>query len=138
MICPGKGQYRDKIKSLALKVKNLEFIDSVHFNDIDKYFKNAKIFISTSIYEGFPNTFVQAAKNSTPIVSLNINPDNILNDFFIGFHSQNFAQLKDDLKTLLYDKQLYNKISNNSYEYAKDNHNIEKIGQQFEDILLNF
>ncbi len=135
MICPGDGLYKKYISLSASKVKNLEFIDKVPFSEIDEYFKKAKIFISTSIHEGFPNTFVQAAKNSTPIISLNINPDNILDNYEMGLNSITFENLKIGLRNLLNDKKLYAQLSNNAYRYAKENHDIEKIKLEYEQIF---
>lgn len=137
MVCPGNGEYKNHIRSLAFKVENIKFVDEVPFNEIDNYFKSAKLFVSTSIHEGFPNTFVQAAKNSTPIISLNINPDNILNDFEIGLNPLTFDRLKEALKNLLNDKKLYNKLSNNAYSYAKQNHDIKNIKLEYEKLIQN-
>ncbi|MEK6974157.1 MAG: glycosyltransferase family 4 protein [Nanoarchaeota archaeon] len=135
MICPGNTSYKESIKEIAINAKNLKFIDEVPFNNIDEYFKKAKLFVSTSVHEGFPNTFVQAAKNGTPIISLNINPDNILDGHKIGFHSKNFENLKKDISCLLNDKKLYKKISSNALLYAKENHDITVIKKQYESLL---
>ena len=38
----------------------------------------SKILINTSSFEGFPNTFVQAWANGVPVISLKVDPDNII------------------------------------------------------------
>ena len=88
MICPsvtGKEEYHKKIKKMAKKIKNLIFIDKVPFNEIQNYFNDAKIFVNTSEHEGFPNTFLQAGIGKTPILSLNVNPDNFIKKYDCGF-----------------------------------------------------
>jgi glycosyltransferase involved in cell wall biosynthesis len=129
--------YFKKIKNEASKVQNLQFIDYVFFNEIDNYFLRAKVFINTSRTEGFPNTFVQAAKNKTPILSLNINPDGILEKYKIGINaSGSFEALKKGLSKLFENQDLWNKMSENAYKYAKENHDIKKIIEEDKKILV--
>lgn len=130
MIMPESGdkKFFKNIKEKAKKISNLKFIDYVPFNKIDDYFLKAKIFINTSRTEGFPNTFVQAAKNKTPILSLNVNPNGMFEKFNIGkCANNNFEQLKIDLKEFLENKELWQEMSENCYKYAKKNHDIKKI-----------
>ena len=40
--------------------------------------RNAAILLSTADEEGFPNTFLQAWSSGTPVVSLKVDPDRII------------------------------------------------------------
>lgn len=125
-----------KIQSKAENIRNLKFIEKVHFKDIDKYFKQAKVFVNTSKDEGFPNTFVQAAKNKTPILSLNVDPDNFIRKHRCGFYCENsFEKLKNRLETILTDKKLYNLHSKNAFFYAKSVHDIKKLVIQWKRLI---
>lgn len=127
-----------EIQKKSKEIENLIFIKYVPFKNIDKYFCQSKIFINTSIYEGFPNTFIQALKFGTPIISLNINPDNFLTEYRCGFYCNNdFSSLKKNTKKLLENRQLYQKYSENAFKYAKKNHDIQKIGKKWEKALFN-
>ncbi|MEW6108619.1 MAG: glycosyltransferase family 4 protein [Nitrospirota bacterium] len=139
MVCPVSNDvmYFEEIKSLAAQLSNLEFIDYVPFNGIDDYFLKAKIFINTSRDEGFPNTFIQAFKSRTPVLSMNVNPDGILEKFDIGRCANGrFEQLKIGLENLLKDNQLWQKLSQNAYEYAESKHNIKKIIEADKKMIL--
>ena len=68
----------EDISQQSKKISNLNLIEKVPFRKINSFFSRAKLFINTSIFEGFPNTFVQAAMNGTPIISLNVNPEKFL------------------------------------------------------------
>jgi glycosyltransferase involved in cell wall biosynthesis len=121
-------EYGLTISDRARGVSNVEFISGVPFFEIDKYFSNAKIFVNTSKYEGFPNTFVQASMHGVPIISLNVNPDRILNEYSIGFFALNNPdRLKNDLELLLNNHEQYYKYSENAYNYAKEKHSIDAI-----------
>ncbi|MGH7166157.1 MAG: glycosyltransferase, partial [Nitrospiraceae bacterium] len=49
------------VRERAGTLTNLTVHEDVPLSDMDQYFEQAKLFINTSTYEGFPNTFVQAA-----------------------------------------------------------------------------
>ena len=109
------------------KILNLKFIEKVPFEKINVYFTQAKLFINTSTYEGFPNTFVQATMNGTPIISLNVNPDKFLDKYNCGYCvNGSLKKLTQYTKKLLTGKKLWSKISHNAYQYAQKNHDIEK------------
>ncbi|GAH66051.1 unnamed protein product, partial [marine sediment metagenome] len=106
MICTKKDDvsYWNSIRKKAQKISNVVFYEYIPFNLIENFFKESKIFINTSIYEGFPNTFIQALKYKTPILSLNVNPDNILKKYKIGFScNDDYNKLINNLSTLLED-----------------------------------
>jgi len=119
------------IQKKTSKLKNLTFIEKVSFNEIDKYFKKAKMFINTSDYEGFPNTFIQAAKNKVPILSLNVNPDDFLNNNDCGFCVNDLEKMEKKIRELWNDKKIRERLGENAYRYAKNNHNIEKNAKMF-------
>jgi len=109
------------------KIPNLHFIEKVPLSQINRYYAKAKLFINTSTFEGFPNTFVQATMNGTPIISLNVNPDNFLNKYKCGYCAiGDFTKLVNYTKVLLNNKTIYKKFSQNAYKYALNNHNIDR------------
>lgn len=131
MICPQATSYKklhNLINFKSKKLPNLEFIDFIPFNRIGKYFQEALIFINTSSQEGFPNTFIQAAMYKTPIISLNVNPSKFLTKYECGFIcNDDYKILNENLKELITNHQLYQKMSNNAYIYVKKNHDIKVI-----------
>ncbi len=139
MIMPkSKKEIWEKIYKRIKNTKNIEFLERIPFHKIDNYFKKAKIFLNTSKYEGFPNTFVQACKNGTPIVSLNVNPDNFLEKYKCGFFCKNDVNLmKDQINILLKNKKIYQEKSRNIFNYAKENHNIKNNIKIWKKIMKN-
>lgn len=140
MIAPysmSKG-YSKGIEQRARKIDNLEFIPGVDFYKIDDYFKKAKIFVNTSKYEGFPNTFIQSAMHGVPIVSLNVNPDNFLIKHDCGFCAGGSNEkMAEEMNKVLANKHDWLRLSENAYKYAKENHDIEKIAGKFIKLLDN-
>ncbi len=136
MVCPmkkGEEQLFNQIKDSANALENVTFIDFVPFDDIQQYFGEAHVFINTSKYEGFPNTFIQACIGSTPIISYKVNPDDVLIDENIGcFASGDKTVLLNMLKNSFKNKSGWEKKSQNCYQYVKKYHDIEKNGRIWE------
>ena len=139
MIAPESPGNKDLFNYIIDKIKyieNLQYLKFVQFHEIDKYFQKAKIFVNTSIQEGFPNTFIQACKNGTPIISLNVNPDNFLGRYSCGFYCEDdFDLMNENLNRILNDDKLYDSISLNAYNYALKNHDIKKNARRLLEII---
>jgi len=133
MICQratGDQDY-DELASQAKRVANLEFVELVPFDEIDRYFLRAKVFVNTSEAEGFANTFIQACKCGAPILSLNVNPDNFLDSYNCGIWcGNNFEKLVDSLGFLLENRR-YVELGRNSRKYAEKNHDVKKIAEEY-------
>lgn len=140
MICPksSDAKYHEKIKEMALEVKNLKFIDFVPYDEIDEFFKKAYLFINTSLFEGFPQTFIQATMNAVPIISLHVNPEDFLDIYKCGYCCKgDFTFMNKKVKELCKDKKHYTMISHNAYTYAYKNHNIVENVQKILKLIEN-
>jgi len=140
MICAkvvGQEKYFNEIKYLAGAIKNLTFIPFVPFNEINIYFRRAKILVNTSNYEGFPQTFIQAAIDKVPIVSLNVNPDNFITKYKCGIVCNgNETFMTQSIQNLLSDPKQLNQLSTNAYKYARENHDIKKNTRMLYDLIF--
>lgn len=141
MICPYHKKDFEKwntLKEQAKQIPNLRFIEKVPFEEIQDYFNKAQLFVNTSDFEGFPNTFLQAAQAKIPIVSLNVNPDNFINKYDCGiFGENNFNKLVQKIKDILVNKKELNKKGKNAFQYLYENHNIKNISKQLEQIIFD-
>ncbi|MGF7119273.1 glycosyltransferase family 4 protein [Methanobacterium oryzae] len=115
------------MKKQSEELKNFEFLGVVPFDEIDYYFNKAWILVNTSMFEGFPNSFLQAWMNYMPVVSINANPDETITDYNLGFYSRNLKQLKEDLTILLNDEDLIKEMGINGRKYVENNHDIENV-----------
>lgn len=130
MICPNIGRDREyaELKREVSLLDNLEIIEFVPFNDIQKYFNEACLFVNTSTYEGFPQTFVQAVIGSTPVLSLNVDPDGFISKYRCGVVCNNDYNL---LKQSIID------LTNNSGRYNDLKENIKNYGMKYHKVSLN-
>jgi glycosyltransferase involved in cell wall biosynthesis len=140
MVCPQSTatsdvDYRELVEQASL-IKNLRFESFIPFNQIDDFYQRAKLFINTSTYEGYPNTFVQAAVARTPILSFSINPDGILEQYHIGIVCHDdYDVFKENFQRLLEDSDHYETLSKNIFQHACDHHAIERNIERFISII---
>jgi len=128
----------NKIEKLANKLSNLKLIEQVPFKKINNYFANAKIFINTSTIEGFPNTFLQAMMNKTPILSLKVDPDNFIINNECGLVcNDNYDKMIKKLNLLLENKELRKKMGENGFRYITKEHNIKKNIKYWKKLLTS-
>lgn len=117
-------------------IPNLTIQKHVPFDMMDTYFSRAKLFINTSRQEGFPNTFVQAAKNGTPIASLQVDPDDMLTTYHMGTCAHgDFARLITDMREMLQDVKLWKTMAKNAYEYAAAHHDVQTIVPAYKEVF---
>jgi glycosyltransferase involved in cell wall biosynthesis len=68
---PGRRgeEYHAAMREAASKIPNIEFRGFVPFAAADRFFDGARVVVNTSLYEGFPNTFLQAWSRGVPTVA---------------------------------------------------------------------
>ena len=138
MICQhATGDLRyDGLLDRARAVENLSFVQRVPFHEIDEYFLRAKVFVNTSDSEGYPNTFIQAAKAAVPILSLNVNPDGFLDRYSCGLCcGGNTQRLADSLGFMLADDR-YENIGRNGRKYVEQHHDLARVIEQYKEHFL--
>jgi glycosyltransferase involved in cell wall biosynthesis len=115
------------------KTPSLKYLGQISQETVNAILAESHILVNTSIptHEGMSNTFIQAWLRRTPVVSLNANPDYLLEKKRIGlFSGGSFEQLKKDVRKLVLDDGLREKIGINAQTFANDYYstkNIEKI-----------
>lgn len=139
MIC-NKQKYQEelflKIKNKVAKLGNINFIERVPFDQIQSYYDKATLFIGTSEYEGFPNTYLQACIGGTPIVSYKVNPDNFITENNLGYCADgDLIKMIEQIKKILLDKNDWKVKSENAYRYVKENHDIDIVGKQWKKLI---
>lgn len=85
MIMPTEDQALfEKICERAMRISNVQFLPGVPYREVQAYFDRAHVFVNTSDFEGFPNSFIQMGQGRGTILSLRVDPDGVLADFGAG------------------------------------------------------
>jgi hypothetical protein len=108
----------------------------VPFKEVESFYSRAFVFINTSEFEGFPNTFLQAAKYGVPILSYKVDPDGFIEQYQAGIVAHgNFDKLVEGLYSIQSDQKQDMLFSSNIVHYVKQHHNLDEKVLQLHTIL---
>jgi glycosyltransferase involved in cell wall biosynthesis len=120
------GRYQRGLDARLGRVPNLRYLGAQPLEEVNRILAGAHLLVSTSDYEGFPNTFVQAWLHEVPVVSLCVDPDGILTREGLGFRSGGFDQLVRDTRHLIKDADLRTRMGTRAKTYALEKHSLTK------------
>ena len=118
MICPREDIVLwDEVATRATTLSNLSFHEKVPYHEIQTYYDRAKLLVSTSEAEGFPNVMIQAAQGCAGILSLDLDPDGLIQTFKAGFcASGDFEVLVKKTRCLLENQKEAARMGNGANE----------------------
>lgn len=123
----------------ASSIPNLLIIgEQIPIGDVDALFRDAKIYVMTSQWEGFANTLLQAGAAGTPIASLHVDPDGYISSRGAGFSTNgSIPQLIDGIRSLLADGESgAARAGAASWEYVRTEHSMERAAVELTDVIL--
>ncbi|MEO6546357.1 MAG: glycosyltransferase [Ferruginibacter sp.] len=140
LIFLGDGRYLEEVR---VRVKELGIEEWVDFpgmkQDVDSYYRRAKIFAFTSTSEGFPNVLGEAL--SVPLACMSFNcvagPADLIEDGVNGFlvEELNHEAYKNKLQRLMQDASLRKDFENEAEKRIR-NFTMEQIGEQYLNFIL--
>jgi len=94
-------QYDTNIAATLRALPNVEYRGIIAPDETGKVIADAALFLSTSDEEGLPNTFLRAWAAGTPVVSLKIDPDQIIERHRLGRVSGTVEAAVDHIRDLI-------------------------------------
>lgn len=129
----GGGKWFDDLEKEINNLKNICYLGELPIEEVNNILSESNIFVNTSIeFEGFPNTYIQSWMRKVPVITLAFDPDDIIKQYHLGFHSKTFKKLTEDLRTLINDEDLRNKIGKNARKYSYQEHSIKNVNKLIE------
>jgi glycosyltransferase involved in cell wall biosynthesis len=132
---PGEENYHEELKELARSIPNLEFIGPVQPQNVHEYYRRAKILVNTSDYEGFPNTFLEAWRYETPVVSLFFDLDGVLKQGDVGEYAGSMDNLVQYICRLGSDSDLRAEFGQAGRKYTRENYSLEEVVDRYESVF---
>jgi glycosyltransferase involved in cell wall biosynthesis len=132
----GKQQCKQSIMNSLLHqiklVKNLEYKGEKSIEEVNQILSESHIFVNTSTYEGFPNTFIQSWMRKVPVVSVSVDPDDIIQKENIGFLSGTYSKMVKDVETLIVNSELRNRMGEKAQKFALHTFSSKNLDKQLE------
>jgi len=116
-----KPGYFEAVRERAARLPNVEFTGFLPLAEVERWFDAARLLVSTSVYEGMPNVFLQAWARGVPTVAT-VDVGAPVNTVFADA-----AQGAARIETLLGDAALWNQASSDSLAYFERNHSSSEV-----------
>jgi glycosyltransferase involved in cell wall biosynthesis len=127
--------YYDSIKKRACSI-NVDFLGFKPIKETEAYYQMCKVLVNTTLVdEGFPNTYLQAWSNRSPVVALKFDPDEVICRHKLGLHSKCMENLVRDTRMLMENDALRQSMANNGRLYVEDNHDTGKVVASYKKVF---
>jgi len=129
-----EDSYFKSVLNTMNNLNNVTYLGMVARADMPDLYRSASVFCCSSVYEGFPNTFLEAWSQGLPIVST-FDPDHLIRERQLGFDAVTKEDLVSGIKKLCSNPELWQQYSNNAREYYANNHSVDQVMERFEAIF---
>jgi glycosyltransferase involved in cell wall biosynthesis len=129
--------YGERIIKELRALPNVSYLGPVSPEKAQDVIAQAAVLLSTSDQEGYPNTFLQAWSSGTPVVSLKINPDNVINKKRLGAISGSVDRAVLDISALIDSPQKREQIAERARRHVEEVHSEASIVKIFERATRN-
>jgi glycosyltransferase involved in cell wall biosynthesis len=136
MVGPSDDAYRESLLSAGGDLSRLSFAGQVSFAESWSWIGRATVLVNTSVVEGVSNALVQAWHCGTPTVALHFDPDGIIEDNGVGYLSGDLPSLARDVRALVTDPMLREKMSQRARELALWEFSGEAVGAAYEAVMV--
>ena len=115
------------------EVPNLSYYGRKSIEEVNLILAKSHLLVNTSLYEGLPNTFIQAWMRKVPVVSLHVDPDGVISSKSIGYCVGDYSEMFKKLVELINDSLLRDQMGKLAQSFAFEEYSKENIR-----LLMNF
>lgn len=128
------SNYASVLRKRAAGIPNVKMHGRVPHAQMYYYYLRSRVLCCTSVYEGFPNTFLEAWSCSIPVVST-IDPDGVIANYNLGWTASNVSELACALEESINNSEKWEAASNSARDYYFKNHTLDTCMEQFERVI---
>lgn len=123
------GAYDTNLIEQAEGIDNIFLRGRIPHEQMGSFYDNSDLLLCTSIYEGFPNTFLEAWSVATPVVTT-VDPDNVVERHQLGAKAETVDGLVQAINNSL-KAENWLRLSTNAKTYFGQHHAIEQAMSGF-------
>lgn len=150
VVCGGPSAFRtptrytEGVINALRSLPHVEYRGQVSPTEAQRVIAEAAALISTSDEEGFPNTFLQAWSSGTPVISLKIDPDHVIERRGLGAVSGDIDTAVSTIRNLIQRPDERERIAHRARRYVEEYHSAAAVtavfnqavsGLSFEDMV---
>ncbi|MCF8076236.1 MAG: glycosyltransferase family 4 protein [Desulfotignum sp.] len=133
----GCGHLEASLRETDKALPNFKFTGELQNAKVCRLITQARLLVCTSDHEGFSNTFIEAWARGVPVISLKVDPDNLLTQKKLGVVSKSFEQLCKDVEHFMEDDRLWSEVSQNCLHFFNTHMTIDRAVSELESVLGN-
>jgi glycosyltransferase involved in cell wall biosynthesis len=130
-------RFYDEIVQRAAGITNVTFAGYVPPDRIEAYYRRSFALVNTSYLEGFPNTYLYAWIYGVPALTIEIDPDGIIEKYGIGRRTGSIEGLVEAARALLDDRALRDQMSSKAKLYVAENHDLVMTAEKYIGLFEN-
>lgn len=128
--------YESEITKIRERVPTFHFLGPRSPAEVNGILQRAELLIHTCLPEGFGNNFIQAWRQGTPTVSLEFDPDGLIQAERMGYIAQgDEMKMADAVELLLTNHELRSEAGNRAAEFSNLNFTERKMIKELEKTL---
>ena len=138
VVCGGLTTHRSQGDSTARAAESLKQLPNVDYRgrvdpeEAAGVIEHAALLLCTSDQEGFPNTFVQAWSHGTPVVTLRVDPDNIIKQRKLGCITGTVDATVEQVQHLISGTHERQAMAISARQYILEQHSAEVVVKKFD------
>lgn len=124
--------YHQQIRQRAAKLDNVTLEGAVPPDEIHEYYRQAQALIHTSRsgHEGFPNVFLEAWRQATPVLSLAIDPGRFI-DVDVGYAAENLETLQEFVQRGVDDREFLTNLGQQSLAEFEAKYTVSRLAESY-------
>ena len=135
LVGPEDGsEYSRRVIVRAKEIPNVSVSGPATYEQLSQFYRQALCLCSTSDFEGFPNTYLEAWSFGLPVITT-YDPDDVIVRKKLGAVASDVPGLARSIRDLLASPDLWKSVSVNARQYYVENHSIEKVLPRFEQVF---
>ena len=120
----GNQSWQHSLMRSIESTPNLEYRGQKSHNEVNELLDRSHILVNTSTHEGFPNTFIQAWLRGVAVVSLQVDPDQVLARQQLGIVAQSEGGLAEAVRHLIENAAARADYAQRGRKHAIANHSL--------------
>jgi glycosyltransferase involved in cell wall biosynthesis len=121
-----------QVRMEAASVSNLQLLPACGRDVLFNLYRRAIALVNTSLFEGFPNTFLEAWARGTPVLSLSVDPDGVIRRDALGVVADgDLCRLADNVRAYVADVAIATSTGAAGRAYLRRAHDPAVVGPQW-------
>ena len=121
---PGQHRAWRSLRSQIDATENLKYLGPLPVEQVNNLMSQADVFVNTSLYEGFPNTFIQAWSHGAVVASLTVDIDGGMEAQGVGYCAGSFDRLEKIIDTLVASPEQRQATAQRAFDYVQSRHSL--------------